>query len=303
VIEAGPYRAAVASVGASLRTLSHDGRDLVAPFDADRMRPFYRGAVLAPWPNRVIDGRYPLPAESRGPGDSPVQQLPLSEPDRGHALHGLAGWLDFAVADQGAGHVSLAQVVEPQAGYPFRIALRVTYRLDQGGGLTWQVGAQNLSPRPAPYGTGPHPYLVAGPSPLDEWELTLPAGGFMAVEGDRLLPAGQYEVAGGDFDFRAGRRLGPVRIDHAFTDVAWDGAGRATACLKDPAGGGVAITWDQASPWVQVHTADRPEPEFNRAGLAIEPMTCPPDAFNSGRDLIWLRPGQLHEVSWQIEAL
>ena len=83
----------MASVGASLRTLSYDGRDLVLPFGADELRPAYRGMTLAPWPNRIVDGRYAF----RGAG----LQLPLTEPARSHALHGLVGWLDFEVTDRG----------------------------------------------------------------------------------------------------------------------------------------------------------------------------------------------------------
>ncbi|MDR0594881.1 MAG: aldose 1-epimerase family protein [Bifidobacteriaceae bacterium] len=293
-IEAGPYRAVIASVGATLRQLQYVGRDLVVPFAADQVRPLYRGAVLAPWPNRVVDGRYRL--------SDAVQQLPLNEPARSHALHGLALWLDFAVADQGEASVSLVQEIEPQAGYPFRVALEVIYRVDAVRGLTWQVTAVNMGPGAAPYGTAPHPYLMAGSSPLDRWRLTLPAASFIAVEGDRLLPAGPRSVAGGDFDFRSGRGIGAAKIDHAFGDVSWDPSGYATAVLDDPTGTGVTITWDKTCPWVQVCTADQPSPELSRLGLAVEPMTCPPNAFNSHQNLVWLDHGQTHQATWQIRA-
>src|SRR5687767_10180858 len=83
------YEATIASVGASLRALTFQGRDLVVPFDADAVRPAYRGATLAPWPNRVVDGTY-----SFGGVD---HQLALTEPARGHALHGLLAWTDWSV--------------------------------------------------------------------------------------------------------------------------------------------------------------------------------------------------------------
>ncbi|MDR2374669.1 MAG: aldose 1-epimerase family protein [Bifidobacteriaceae bacterium] len=307
-IEAGPYRAVIASVGATLRVLTRAGRDLVVPFAADQVRPFYRGATLAPWPNRVIDGRYRL-ADQLAPGATappqgagPIQQLPLTEPARGHALHGLALWLDFAVVAQSAEAVSLAQVIEPQAGYPFRLALQVTCRLDPTSGLTWELITQNIGSGRAPHGAGPHPYLVAGPGPLDEWRLTLPVGSFIEVEPERLTPVGRRPVAGSRFDFRAPRAIGGAKIDHCFGDVAWDASGRARAAVEHPAGGGAAISWDGDSPWLQVHTADQPTPELDRLGLALEPMTCPPDAFNSGQDLIWLEPGQSHRVAWTIEG-
>jgi aldose 1-epimerase len=54
---------------------------------------------------------------------------------------------------------------------------------------------------------------------------------------------------------------------------------------------------------VQVHTGDRPEPADHRRGLAVEPMTCPPDAFTSGVDLVHLGPGESHEASWSIAAI
>ena len=51
-IRAGEYEAVIASVGATLRSLTYAGRDLVVPFGADEVRPAHRGATLAPWPNR-----------------------------------------------------------------------------------------------------------------------------------------------------------------------------------------------------------------------------------------------------------
>jgi aldose 1-epimerase len=290
-IAAGPYRAQIASVGATLRSLTMDGRDLVVPFAAGEVRPLYRGAVLAPWPTRVVDGRYTA--------DGAVRQLPLTEPDRGHALHGLALWLDFRARTATDTKVVLAATVEPQAGYPHRLALEVCYEASAALGLTWSVAAANVGAGAAPYGCGPHPYLVAGPGRLDEWSLTLPADMFAEVSGPRLLPGPVRAVDGLEFDFRAGRVLGAVEIDHAFGGVRWDG-GRARAEVRDPSGTGVLVEWDRACPWVQVHTADRPAPEPNRLGLAVEPMTCPPDAFNSGVDLVWLAPGATHQAAWRI---
>ncbi|MDR2454930.1 MAG: aldose 1-epimerase family protein [Bifidobacteriaceae bacterium] len=294
VIAAGPYRAEIASVGATLRRLAYQGRDLVVPFEAGQVRPHYRGAVLAPWPNRVIDGRY----TARGAR----LQLPLSEPDRLHALHGLALWVGFGARTASGGGVVLEGVVEPQAGYPHRLALEVSYMADAVQGLTWSVAATNLGTQAAPYGCGPHPYLVAGPGVLDSWALTLPAESFIEVEGPRLLPGAVRAVDGLAFDFRAGAVLGATRIDHCFGGIGFGADGRAVARLEDPSGTGVSISWDAACPWVQVHTADLPAPGPSRLGLAVEPMTCPPDAFNSGRDLVWLAPGETHRASWTIAA-
>ena len=300
----GDYVATVASVGASLRELRHRGRDLVVPFGPDQLRPKFRGATLAPWPNRVADGRYELGGVEH--------QLPLTEPDRGNALHGLAVWLDFRAVAESKDAVTLEAVVEPQAGYPWRIAVETTYRLGDAG-LTQSVRTTNLSDTTAPVGVGPHPYLVAGPFPLDTWTLRLPADQVLTVTEDRLLPVELVgvEVDSGRFDFREARAIGEVRIDHAFTRLWRDGRGLATVSLAAPDHHGVTMTWDAACPWVQIHTADLPGAAGSpgdRLGLAVEPMTCAPDALNTGRYRfdtgLWpLGPGTTGEAAWTISAL
>lgn len=290
----GGYAAAIASIGAGIRSLAHDGRDLVLPYGEEEVRPLYRGAVLVPWPNRVVDGRYRFGGEPH--------QLPLTEPDRGHALHGLNVWTDYAVVDRAPDAVALEADVVPQTGYPFRLAVRVEHRLTASG-LTTTVTARNTGTRAAPYGTSYHPYLVGGAGRVDDWTLALAADRVLEVEGDRLAPIGLAATRGTEFDFAEPQRIGSRFVDHALTGLRRDEAGLATATLIADDGSGVRMTWDAASPWVQVHTADRPEPQYHRRGLAVEPMTCPPDAFNSGTDLVVLEPGQSHAASWTVAAL
>lgn len=301
-LRAGDYEAVVASVGATLRSLTFRGRDLVVPFDADEVRPSYRGATLAPWPNRVVDGRYSFGgAEYR---------LALTEPARGHALHGLAGWLDFECVDKGPDHVTLAAVVQPQTSYPWRIEVRTTFSLGPDG-ITQTVTARNDSAEAAPWGTGPHPYLVAGAGLVDDWTLELPADEVLAVTDDRLIPTELVAVDAQDpdrFDFRSPRPIGSVEIDHAYSGLVRDAAGVATVRVTVAGGSGVEMTWDAACPWVQIHTADKPDPSLSRLGLAVEPMTCAPDAFNDGNyafdtGLISLEPGAEATASWRIAAI
>jgi aldose 1-epimerase len=311
------YEAVVASVGASLRVLTFEGRDLVVPFDADEVRPGYRGATLAPWPNRIVDGRYRFAGVEH--------QLPLTEPKRGQALHGLLAWAEFSdrlVLDD---RVVLAAVIEPQTGYPFRVEVEVEYRLDADG-LQQTVTAHNIGADAAPWGTGPHPYLVAESSPrslsdtstrvrslsaglretkrVNDWTLLLPASEVLTVTPDRLSPVAVEPVAQHpEWDFREARRIDDVFIDHAFTGLARTG-GVAEVRLTTDDGSGVAISFDERCPWVQVHTADNPGlDDIHRIGLAVEPMTCPPDAFNSGTDLVTLAPGGSHSASWRIRAV
>lgn len=300
-LESHGYRAEIASVGASLRTLTHEGRDLVVPFAADEVRPNYRGVTLAPWPNRVVDGRYAVGGVE--------QQLALTEPSRGHALHGLVAWAEFTDRVIEADRVVLSTVIEPQAGYPFRVEVVVEYRLGADG-LTQSVTGTNLGAGSAPWGAGPHPYLVAGQAvdaaspPVDGWELTLPAAKVLTVTADRLSPVAVEPVAEyPQWDFRAPRTIGDTFIDHAFTGLTFvDGV--STVEVRAADGTGTLLAWDEACPWVQIHTADTPgAPASHRVGLAVEPMTCPPDAFNSGVNLIMLESGAAHTASWRIAAL
>lgn len=294
-ISAAGYTAEIATVGATLRSLQHRGRDLVVPFAADEVRPVFRGAVLAPWPNRVVDGRYTF--------DGQEHELALSEPARGHALHGLVGWTDFAVALHEPDRVVLMTTIAPQAGYPFRVVVHVEYRLDAGG-LRTTITGKNTGDDRAPWGTGPHPYLRAGEGTVDDWTLTLPAAEVLEVTEDRLIPTALVPVHD-EFDLGTPTTIGPRFVDHAFTGFDRDADGTATIALTAADGHGVRVAFGPECPWVQVHTADHVVPEYHRAGLAVEPMTGAPDAFNAGpeRGLVVLDPGAAHSAAWTIAAI
>lgn len=294
VIEAAGYSAVVTEVGATLRDLRYDDRPLIAGFATDELRPVYRGAVLAPWPNRIADGRYVFAGTQH--------QLALSEPARSNALHGLVAWSGWRLWEHAADRVVLVHRIHPQDGYPFHVDLRMTYALGSAG-LSCELSARNSGEVEAPYGCASHCYLVGGAGRVDDWTLELDAGQYLEVTSDRLLPIGLRDVAGTTFDLREGPLLGDVFIDHAFTNLGRNTAGWSRARLLAADGHGVSISWDATQPWVQVHTADRPEPHLHRCGLAIEPMTCPPDAFNSGTDVITLSPGGYHEARWVIAAV
>ena len=136
----------------------------------------------------------------------------------------------------------------------------------------------------------------------------LPAAGWAAWL--FLVGAAVFSGALYGLGFGGPRVLGAVEIDHAYTALERTPDGFATVRLSDPSGTGVEMTWDAACPWVQVHTADLPggaAQPFHRAGLAVEPMTCAPDAFNADRydfdaGLIVLAPGAETTASWRITA-
>lgn len=281
-------------VGAALREFTYRGRPLVRGFTEDEIMPAYSGAVLAPWPNRLADGSYRHAGEEF--------RVALNEPERGTALHGLVTWLPWVSVSRGPAEARLECTLWPTPGYPFPLRLTMVYRLSETG-LGISLSAENLGSESAPYGCSIHPYLLGGSGAVDDWLLELPTGTVLDVDAERLLPVDERSVAGTSFDFRSAQRLGAVRIDNAFGDVAFDAEGTAAAKVWDTDGRGVRLVWDRTCPWVQVCTADHARPELDRTGLAVEPMTCPPNAFRSGRDLIHLAAGATHTADWHLSAL
>ncbi len=294
-LRSGHYTAAVSTTGAALAQLDYDARPLVldttGEVRAGRLpMPMFSGAVLAPWPNRIRDGRYTFAGTAH--------QLPITEVERSCALHGLLLWHDWAVLEQATDSVRLASTVRPQPGYPFTVGIEVDYRLGADG-LHVRITARNDGPTDAPFGASVHPYLVPGvvDGDMDDWTLRLPMSTVLEVEPQRLLPLGIEPVEGTVFDFRAPRRLAGVALDHAFGSALG-----STATLTGPDGFGAAVTWDDRCPWLQVCTIDTAPGRWARSGLAVEPMTCAPDAFNSGTDLWTLAPGERRNCASAISA-
>lgn len=288
-------RAVIVRTGAGLADLQSAGRPLIAGHAAGDAPVGYQGAVLAPWPNRIGDGRYTF--------DGTEFQLPLTEPDRGNALHGLVFDVPWTLVDHSGDSARLTHRLRPTAGYPFTLDLAVDYTLSDAG-LSFRLTATNVGDRAAPYGGSFHPYLVAGSggSGVDDWILSSPAARYLTVDPERLLP-GFVSDTDPRLNFREPTKLAGVEVDHAFTDIAFDESGFARLTLVDADGIGSGMTWDRTCPWLQLCIPGDRFPRLTRRALAVEPMTCPPDAFRSGVDLITLAPGAAHGFWLRIEPV
>lgn len=296
-ISGGGYDAVLTESGATLRSLSYRGRPVVDGFGSDEIASGGRGQLLAPWPNRLRDGRYTF----AGTG----QQLGLTEPARRNASHGLVRWVAWTREEHTARSVSLRYRLMAQTGYPWTVDLHVVYDLSTEG-LTVTQTATNLSRAAAPYASGAHPYLSLGDGPIDGWVLRVPASTRSLVD-DRKLPVGRERVAGTAYDFRSPRPIGDLVLDDAFTDLERDPSGRVTLELRDPASGRRVALWgDRRVRWLQLYSADD-RASTARRSLAVEPMTANADALASGEDLIVLapagEPGEAVSVGWGIRAL
>ncbi len=289
----GAQRAVITEVGATLRSYEVDGQAFVDGFDVGEMSSGGRGQVLAPWPNRLAGGSYEF-AGARN-------QLAIGEVKTGNASHGLVRWSNWQLLAQEVTSVTLGLTLHPQSGYPFALALALTYRL-AGDGLTVSTSARNVGTSPLPFGIGFHPYFTVGTALVDDATFTLPAATSLPVD-ERMIPTGRDAVAGGLFDFRSGRPIGDTIIDTCFTDLVRDEQGRAQIVLAAPGGPALTLTLDGAFDFVQVYTGNNlPDPATRRRGLAIEPMTCPANAFNSGDGLIVLAPGEAFSANWRLHV-
>jgi len=271
--------AAIAEVGATLRSWCVAGVELLDTFAPGAPADSFRGAVLAPWPNRVRDGRYRFGGASHS--------LPLTEPERGAALHGLVLGERFEVVARATHAVTLACDLRPRPGYPFSVRVEAIYELGAEG-LGFALRATNTGDTAAPFGGGLHPYLRGR---ADDWTLEVPAATRVPVD-ERMLPSGPpVPVAGTAYDFTRARHVGRRQIDTCFGDLARDGEGRARIRLAGP-DRAIELSLDERFRFVHVYTADAvDDPARARAGIAVEPITCAPDAFNNGAGLEVLEPG------------
>lgn len=276
----GRYTAFVSPSGAALAALTFDGADIVLPVPEGEVATGFQGKTLAPWPNRVHGASYRVYGRR--------ERLAVNEPETGDALHGLVCWQEFTVIAHTPSQVRLVTRILPQPGYPFTMRLLVSYTLNDRG-LHVSASVVNQGDRSTPYGIGAHPYLRCGPAPPDECQLVLPAQCRVrlgAVE-DELDVAAVLGAHGRPV------LLGGNRVDHAFTGMGQHWSVR----LHDPRAG-LWVRLSSGSRWMQVYSGD----DLGRAGVAVEPMTCPPNAFNSGVDLVWLRPSASHVFTWKLDA-
>lgn len=284
-------RLGVVSHGGGLRSYEVGGQELLDGFAPGGESTRGRGQVLVPWPNRIKDGSYEF--------DDKHQQLELTEPEHGNAIHGLVRGATWNVAERAADRIALDYLLEPQPGYPFTLAVGIEYALSDAG-LTVTTTARNTGTQRCPYGCGQHPYLTLGTPKIDTLQLKVPAQ--IVISSDaRGVPISTEPVEGTDFDFRAGRTIGATVLDNAFTELERHDDGRARVLLDDPDGGsGITLWVDESYTYLMVFSGD-PFPDLARRSIAVEPMTCPPNAFRTHDSLIVLEPGESTASTWGIE--
>ena len=193
-------------------------------------------------------------------------QLPLTEPAARNAIHGLIRFMPWQVVEHDTYRVLLELLLHPQPGYPFTLLLRNEVRLGDDG-LEVRTTAENAGVRALPFGLGHHPYLLARTGRVDDVV---------------------YELPG-----KEAQRVGSAKLDDEFGDLQRDADGIARVRVDD-----TSVWLDSAYHYVLVFTGDLPD--VGRRSLAVEPMTCPRNAFRTGEALIRLEPGNRFEARWGI---
>jgi aldose 1-epimerase len=285
VVRAGGYAGVVVSVGGGLRGLTYDGREVLLGYGEDEMAHAGIGQHLFPWPNRITDGKYTF--------EGVDYELYLTEPARQNAIHGLTRWANWERLDDGSNEavVEVGHRLHGQPGYPHQLDLKIRYELADGLEVT--ASATNVSASDAPYGYGTHPYLTVGRS-IDECVLEFSAAEWLEVSPERMTPIGLSPVAGSPYDFHSARVIGDLDIDNAFTGL---GGGEWSVTLTDPDSGAKSVLTSD-TPWMQLYTGGA----IGRTALAVEPMTCPPNAFITGQNLVVLKPGDSHSTTFRVSA-
>jgi aldose 1-epimerase len=283
--------AAIVEVGGGIRRYSVGARDVLDPYDVDQMSDGAHGAALIPWPNRLADGRYRF-------GEAEYQ-VALTEPEKHNAIHGLLRWRPWQCIEQEPDRVTMATTLFPLTGYPFTLDLRIAYQLGEDG-LTVTTTATNIGDRAAPYGCGHHPYLAAGGGLVDACTLRLGADTRIVTDPDRQLPTGLEAVEQTPYDFRHARRIDAVELDYAFTDLTRDSDARAWVHLTGPDGRCVGLWVDESYPIIELYTGDTLSADRRRRGLGVEPMTCPPNALQTGDRVVRLEPGASMTCRWGV---
>ncbi|MGW5669020.1 aldose 1-epimerase family protein [Micromonospora sp. NPDC003776] len=290
-IAADGHEAVVVEVGGGLRGYRHDGVDYLDGYEADELCPGSAGQVLAPWPNRIRDGAYTFGERSL--------QLDLSEPARHNAIHGLVNWVSWHLVEQSPESVTVGYDLPPRPGYPWSLRLRTRWSVGADG-LRAEHEVTNLAGEAAPFGFSVHPYLRLPRTGVAETTLRVPGRTRVLVD-SRLLPLAATEVAGTEYDYTEPRAIGDAVLDTAFGDVERDADGGSSVILAAPDGSAAVHVWaDGEFGWWQVFTGDTLHGERHRRSVAVEPMTCPADAFRSGKGLITLAPGATWRGAWGI---
>ncbi len=279
--------AIITELGATLRSYYVGKRPVVLSFDPLEVCPHSQGQILAPWPNRLRDGKYSFDGEEI--------EVPVNEKKNNNAIHGFFCWQKFRIDSVTENSCLLTLDSLPLPWYPYHVLFQVEYMLSQNG-LSVKSYVKNEGDKRLPFALGFHPYLVSGEYSIDDCKLTIPAKKRLLTD-SRQIPVDEIDVGDTDYDFSnaaKSRYIEGLVLDDCFFDLESAEEGQWSAVLESPMGEKTILWADSVFGYIMCYTADHIGINSRRA-IAIEPMTAPPNALATGKGLIILNP----QSSWQ----
>ncbi|GGU81936.1 aldose epimerase family protein [Lentzea flava] len=319
----GGVTARILDLGGVVQSLEAPGRDgelenvvlgfptldgYVANNRPDASRVFF-GALIGRYANRIGGARFTLDGVEHH----------LSANENGNSLHGgVAGfdthvWQATPFTDADGAGVRLSHVSpDGDQGFPGRVAVAVTYRLDARNRLS--IGYRAETDAPTVVNLTNHTYWnLAGEGSGDVHDhlLTIRAGSYCPVDG-ALIPAGLPEPVGGTpFDFREPTPIGAriavphpqLLLGHGY-DHNWALDEPGFAARAHDLGSGRVLTVWTTQPGLQFYSGNFLSPELvgtsgrpyrRGAGFALEAQHFPNSPNRPDFPSTVLRPGQTYE--------
>lgn len=258
-----------------------DGYNYADELEAE-MEKSYKGAKLVPYPNRVAFGKYSF--------NNINYQLPINH--EMHSIHGLVYDKKLSLVNQQATEedvsIELQYIYDKEyKGYPFSFKLNIFYTFSEEG-LTLSTRIENIDKNEIPVADGWHLYFKVA-NKIDECLFKIPSSETLALD-ETLIPTGKINKQEKYIHFS--------KIEGDNFDTCFVLPGKKSilsAELYDIIEDIRVVAWQESGNkkynYMQVYSPP------NRETLAIEPMTCEPNALNSGKGLIVLKPGEVFDAT------
>lgn len=231
----------------------------------------FEGSLLFPFPNRLVEGKYLFKGQE--------YQFPQNDFGRPNALHGLVHDQKFELIFKGEDYLHYQYKYDgSNEAYPFPYILDITY-IVRHNELEIEVEILNTGENSMPCGFGWHPYFDLQIAKAD-CRFKLPKVKKVEVN-EILVPTGDKS----EFkDFQEFRPLTGYLLDNCFSlDQIKE---RSSTFLTCPGFGTLEVWQNQHFPFIQVFKPDD-------RSIAIEPMTCGINAFNTKQGLKELSPQEV----------
>ncbi len=273
----GDAYAVINLVGSALVGLRFGNFELIP--EIDLAPKVFAGTLLTPWPNRIEGGSYEF--EGRHYQLEPRDGL-------GNALHGLVDEQWAEIIEHRTGFLRLRAFVKSFEGYPGDLVVESVFELSQTDlSVSYTVTNQGLGN--APVGIGTHPYFPYSDSTKIEINAKT-----AALHGSNMIPIG--EVSASELGLGPGRTalVSQLQLDTQFSELA----DPVATVINDDYSFDI---WQQNANWLMVYnTTVFPWGSGAGHAIAIEPQTCPANAFQTGEGLRVLAGGESTSLRWGV---